>query len=942
MHREEENHPNDSNVKDSSINANKENLVRSGKSKADIKREKDQELNSSCGGNLSKDVFIETPTKVRDITPNVPWLKSRAPSTTDFHAIVSVPKFVGTNEQDEKRKELKASSISQTTRETTPERARGKLYDINEPKPSDSNHRNLFYDLPSSSVPGNLHLSSDQAISRYIERYSAVEVIRQLATDLAEREAEVGLLRRQCEDRERELKKIIVSCGISMSDIEKRLFNITSTSIRRPDAVLDELMDEAINTDMDGSNEVISSINEHNIYSDSHDGRDVLSDDASQKIKRSWIDSLLGLREQRAHTQSLREDDQSSLLSSLSSTSVLSPPPESSHSHRSRGGTISSGYNNQILSSSSSVQDKVPLELEDIVPQNIQPPTLREPHVPGVLTDRYGFIYNNNRSKERSDVKNPFSEDNVLSKNYDNNNNENDNISIPYRKESMTNYIPTPSTDGNTEPSSESFTEPYKTLAASKLSPSLTVTNASNSKDQDVEEVPDLDLDVVPKTTSNFRVITGKTGITLATYGDSKGFNSNNHSTNNRKSNYNDTKDSNKINNSNNNTNNNSMNIYENNDSNNNIYSNKSCTTDTKGHSQSIVGISKSTPSRSTTDRSTGSESVKILLAHLSELHDGQQKQLTAKWDDFLNNKLDSRNIETGQLLGISGSGLIQSGLFKEFKELVLGGVPVAYRPKIWGECSGAWTLKEPGSYEELVERRDETEAMVQIDLDLHRTMPYNVFFGGKGPGITKLRRVLVAFSRRNPEVGYCQGMNLIAAILLLTYATEENAFWSLVSMVENILPEGYFSSPLLTARADQRVLCIYFKQFMPKLFEHVISIGVEIEIITFDWFLSCFTDVLPPEVLFRVWDVFLCIEGEVYLFKVALSLFKIHESELFSINSASDMYAFMKGLMNHPIQVETVIRTSNQFVIDSKNAKQLRTIELESMQKEMCFRNDG
>jgi hypothetical protein len=38
--------------------------------------------------------------------------------------------------------------------------------------------------------------------------------------------------------------------------------------------------------------------------------------------------------------------------------------------------------------------------------------------------------------------------------------------------------------------------------------------------------------------------------------------------------------------------------------------------------------------------------------------------------------------------------------------------------------------------------------------------MPNNVFFGGNGPGITKLERVLIAFSRHNPSIGYCQGSN--------------------------------------------------------------------------------------------------------------------------------------------------------------------------------------
>lgn len=69
---------------------------------------------------------------------------------------------------------------------------------------ADGDTRRLFFDeLSYSSIPGNLHLTSDEAIERFVDRYGMLSVIRQLSTDLAEREAEVGLLRRQKEDRER-------------------------------------------------------------------------------------------------------------------------------------------------------------------------------------------------------------------------------------------------------------------------------------------------------------------------------------------------------------------------------------------------------------------------------------------------------------------------------------------------------------------------------------------------------------------------------------------------------------------------------------------------------------------------------------------------------------------------------------------------------------------
>jgi hypothetical protein len=90
-----------------------------------------------------------------------------------------------------------------------------------------------------------------------------------------------------------------------------------------------------------------------------------------------------------------------------------------------------------------------------------------------------------------------------------------------------------------------------------------------------------------------------------------------------------------------------------------------------------------------------------------------------------------------------------------------MGGIPVKYRSKIWAECSGATELSRPGYFEELCSMGInglDALSVQQIEMDIHRTMPNNVFFGGNGPGITKLERVLTAFSRHNPSIGYCQG----------------------------------------------------------------------------------------------------------------------------------------------------------------------------------------
>ena len=70
-------------------------------------------------------------------------------------------------------------------------------------------------------------------------------------------------------------------------------------------------------------------------------------------------------------------------------------------------------------------------------------------------------------------------------------------------------------------------------------------------------------------------------------------------------------------------------------------------------------------------------------------------------------------------------------------------------------------------------------------------------------PQIAKLRRVLVAYSWYDTGVGYCQGLNRLAAIALL-FLDEEYAFWCLVTIVQHLLPPDYYNATLLGSQTDQ------------------------------------------------------------------------------------------------------------------------------------------
>ena len=72
-----------------------------------------------------------------------------------------------------------------------------------------------------------------------------------------------------------------------------------------------------------------------------------------------------------------------------------------------------------------------------------------------------------------------------------------------------------------------------------------------------------------------------------------------------------------------------------------------------------------------------------------------------------------------------------------------------------------------------------------QIDLDVNRTYRDNEMFRERYNSRQQaLFYVLAAYSVYNTEVGYCQGMSQIAALLLMYFQEEEEAFWALSQLM--------------------------------------------------------------------------------------------------------------------------------------------------------------
>ncbi|XP_055012003.1 LOW QUALITY PROTEIN: TBC1 domain family member 2B [Boleophthalmus pectinirostris] len=261
-----------------------------------------------------------------------------------------------------------------------------------------------------------------------------------------------------------------------------------------------------------------------------------------------------------------------------------------------------------------------------------------------------------------------------------------------------------------------------------------------------------------------------------------------------------------------------------------------------------------------------------------------QEVSVGVKWENYLTGTMN-RNLTRSP----------------ELKSLVRCGVPHEHRSKLWRWAVSFHVKKlrehlAPDYYETLlnVAKEKPNPASKQIELDLLRTLPNNKHYSSpSAAGIQKLRNVLTAFSWRNPDIGYCQGLNRLAAIALL-YLDQEDAFWTLIAIVEVFMPRDYYTKTLLGSQVDQRVFKDLMSEKLPRLHAHFEQHKVDFSLITFNWFLVVFVDSVVSDILFKIWDAFL-YEGPKIIFRFALALFKYKEEEFLKLQDSTAIFKYLR-----------------------------------------------
>ncbi|XP_006819036.1 TBC1 domain family member 30-like [Saccoglossus kowalevskii] len=246
-------------------------------------------------------------------------------------------------------------------------------------------------------------------------------------------------------------------------------------------------------------------------------------------------------------------------------------------------------------------------------------------------------------------------------------------------------------------------------------------------------------------------------------------------------------------------------------------------------------------------------------------------------------------------------------------------GIPHEFRRQIWLCLADNHIRSIKVDWEKTVKlafnersNPDDDKLGIQIVKDLHRT-GCSGFCGQEAEeDRVVLKRVLLAYARWNKAVGYCQGFNVLAALILeVMQRKEDDALKMMIYLIDHVLPESYFANNLRALSVDMAVFRQLLQIKLPQLSKHLDNLQKAANddanghyeppltnVFTMQWFLTLFATCLPKPIVLRVWDcVFL--EGSEILLRTALAIWAKLGDRIEGCQSADDFYTSM-GFLTH------------------------------------------
>ncbi|XP_038170700.1 TBC1 domain family member 30 isoform X4 [Arvicola amphibius] len=250
-------------------------------------------------------------------------------------------------------------------------------------------------------------------------------------------------------------------------------------------------------------------------------------------------------------------------------------------------------------------------------------------------------------------------------------------------------------------------------------------------------------------------------------------------------------------------------------------------------------------------------------------------------------------------------------------------GIPKEWRRKVWLTLADHYLHSIAIDWDKTMrftfnERSnpDDDSMGIQIVKDLHRTGCSSYCGQEAEQDRVVLKRVLLAYARWNKNVGYCQGFNILAALILeVMEGNEGDALKIMIYLIDKVLPESYFVNNLRALSVDMAVFRDLLRMKLPELSQHLDALqktankesggGYEpplTNVFTMQWFLTLFATCLPNHTVLKIWDsVF--FEGSEIILRVSLAIWAKLGEQIECCETADEFYSTMGRLTQEMLE---------------------------------------
>ena len=209
-----------------------------------------------------------------------------------------------------------------------------------------------------------------------------------------------------------------------------------------------------------------------------------------------------------------------------------------------------------------------------------------------------------------------------------------------------------------------------------------------------------------------------------------------------------------------------------------------------------------------------------------------------------------------------------------------------------------------------------------QISKDLNRT-----FYTGKfkeGNGKEQLYNILIAIAFIRPEIGYCQGMNFIVGALINFIDNEEKCFWIFLYFIDYIGLKMLYLQNVPDYLIKLYQLNYLINEKFPLLLPHLNKKQISPDIFFSKWILTIFSNFLPFETLYNVWDLFILDKWKA-IFKISIIIVDYMKDKLMNL----DIYSFGSYIRNHAninlLKFSQMSKHYNDYKISNKKLEELK-----------------